>query len=94
MKGELVFVPLIGSQPVEDWTKVPHIKVWGLWDAAEQRIQPIYIENGGAESLRVPTSLFEAEQAHIQVIEHGVTTVPEEVSVRLAQLAITGDFLS
>lgn len=94
MKGELIFVPLIGSTAVPDWRKIPHIKAWGLWDGDDLHL--LYVEMIGEVDVvdLSRTQLFAAEKDLIQVIEHGSTTVPEQVSVRLAQLTITGDFLS
>ena len=83
MTRNLVFVPLIGSQPVEDYSTVPHIKVWGLWDG--EQLETLYMENAGAEQIGVPANgLFEAERKHIQAIDDGDTTVPDVVYQRLA----------
>lgn len=95
MKGELVFVPLIGSVRVEGgrWDIVPHRKAWGLLDDdslhllyCERADGSLSIHHEEASSLR----LFESE---LELVERNPTTVPAIVSQRLAVLALAPDKL-
>lgn len=85
-----VFAPIFGEQSVADWTTVPHIKAWGIWDDAERQFEVIHMVNQGAATVYIPTTLFDSEIEHMRDIEDfEVGELPDEVCQRLAVRALT-----
>ncbi len=95
----IVFVPLLGSSPVDDFTTVPHAKVWGIYtdrtqSGATHGIEILAVDNNGLllgeESVRVGRTLdlFDAEAKHMVDVTDDDPEVPDAVYQAIAVRAL------
>jgi hypothetical protein len=97
-KGQLVFVPLLGSTaPVGDWRNVMHRKTWGLMGDDNLIHVLLCLRSDGTEACdhtkAAEFRLFDAELAHLKVLSGDEPDVPDLVFTRLAQLALCPETL-
>lgn len=88
---QLVFVPLIGSNSVSDWTTVPHRKAWGLLADNALDILLCLRSNGRpSEDYQAAGDImiFDAELALVTPITDDDPDVPDAVYTELARRAL------